>query len=299
MRVFVTGATGFVGSAVVAELLAHGHSVLGLARSEAGAAALAAAGAEVHRGALEDLDGLTRGAALCDGVVHTGFVHDFARFAECCAVDRAAIGALGDGLPGSDRPLLVTAGLAIGIFGRLITEADAAMPASAVYPRASEDAAAELVARGIRAGTVRLPPSVHGDGDHGFVPILTRLAREKGVSAYVGEGLNRWPAVHRTDAAAVYRLGLERMGAGDRFHAVADEGVAFRDIAEVIGRRIGVPAVGLEPEAAAAHFGWMTHFAAMDVPTSSAVTRARLGWAPTGPGLLDDIDRAAYFAAAA
>ena len=291
MRVFVTGATGWVGSAVVEELVAAGHQVTGLARSDDKAAALAAAGAEVLRGTLDDLDALRRAASATDAVIHTAFDHDFSRFAENAEQDRRAIETLGDVLVGSDRPLIVTSGVALLAPGRVATEAD--VPASdPSFPRRSEAAARVLARRGVRAATLRLATSVHGLGDRAFIPILIGLAREKGVSAYLGDGLNRWPGVHRLDAAHLYRLVLEAGATEPAYHAIADQGVPLRDIAEVIGRRLGVP---VEPRGVE-HFGWFADFVGLDMPASSERTRSWLGWAATGPDLLADIDQPGYYA---
>ena len=295
MQVFVTGATGWVGSAVVKELMAAGHRVLGLARSDPGADALKSTGALVHRGSLADLESLRSGARQSDAVIHTAFNHDFSKFAENCAEDERAIEALGSVLEGSNRPLLVTSGVALLSPGRTATEADAP-PANSPIPRKSEAATEALVKRGVTASSIRLAPSVHGHGDHGFVPILIGIARATGVSAYIGDGLNRWPAVHRLDAARLYRLALERGVKGERFHAVAEEGVPFLEIAEVIGRRLNIPVVSKSPAEAAQHFGWFAMFAGIDAPASSARTRAELGWKPEQPGLIADVDHPAYFA---
>lgn len=297
MRIFVTGATGFVGSAVVNELLRAGHEVTGLARSDAGAAQLSAAGAQVHRGALEDLDSLARGAAAADGVIHTAFIHDFSKFQENCETDRGVVAALAGALAGSTRALIVTSGSALVPSGALATEAS---PAGDAHPRvASEQAVDAAVAKGVNASVMRLPPSVHGAGDHGFVPMLIALAREKGVSAYIGAGDNRWPAVHRLDAARLYRLALEHgNNPHRRWHAIADEGVPFREIAAAIGHGLGLPTVSLTREEAAAHFGWFAHFAGIDNHGSNAFTRELTGWTPAQAGLLADVEDAAsgYFA---
>jgi nucleoside-diphosphate-sugar epimerase len=295
MRIFVTGATGFVGSAVVADLIAAGHQVLGLARSDAAATALRAAGAEVHHGDLEDTNSLQQGAAATDGVIHTGFIHDFARFRQVCEIDGRAIAALGSVLAGTDKLMIVTAGVALLASGRLATEQDAGPAPTDAYPRMSEQAAAAAAAQGARVSVVRLAPSVHGDGDHGFVPMLINIARETGVSAYIGEGTNRWAAVPRRDAASLFRLALEKSMAGTNYHGIAEEGIAFREIAEAIGRGLNLPVASIAPDKAADHFGWFTGFAGLDCAASSALTRAQLGWQPTQAGLIHDLDQGRYF----
>jgi nucleoside-diphosphate-sugar epimerase len=297
MRVFVTGATGFIGSAIVRELIDAGHEVLGLARSDVAAKSLVAEGAAVHRGSLEDLESLRSGAAAADGVIHTAFIHDFSNYGPAAEADRRAIETLLGALADSDRPLIVTSGTLIAQRqGSLATEEDAPSPN---FPRKSEEAALALTARGVRASVLRLPPSVHGNGDHGFVPRLISIAREKGVSAFIGDGLNRWPAVHRLDAAHLYRLVLEKSSVGARYHGVADEGIPTRKIAEAIGRGLNIPVVSKSREEAADHFGWIARFFGIDGPASSAQTQERLGWSPVQPGLIADLNAEHYFEQAA
>lgn len=300
MRVFVTGATGFIGSAIVRDLLDHGHQVLGLTRSEAGAQALQAAGTQVHRGDLDDLESLRSGAVQSDGVIHCAFDHsafrhqEISKFVEVCEKDRRAIEALGAGLAGSDRPLVITSGTGMGSRGpgQLATEDH--YDANHMNPRkASEEAAASVAGRGVNVSVVRLP-QVHDTEKQGLVTMTIPIAREKGVSAYIGEGLNRWPAAHVSDVARLYRLALEKAQPGSRYHAVAEEGITTREIAEVIAEGLKIPAVSLAPEEAQPHFGLLAMFAGLDLPASSAITRAKLGWNPTGPGLLEDLKNMQY-----
>jgi nucleoside-diphosphate-sugar epimerase len=295
MRIFVTGASGFVGSAVVQELLGTGHQVLGLARTAEAAQSLNTAGAEVHRGSLDDLDSLRRGAEITDGVIHCAFIHDFTQYAAAAEADRRAIEAMGAALAGTNRPFIATSGVAgLTRTGELITEDDTRDPAVPAM-RHSEDAALALVPRGVRAMVIRLAASVHDRNDHGFVPTLINIAREKGEAAYIGDGSNRWPGVHRLDAARLYRLALEYGTAGARYHGVADEGIALREIAAVVGRHLNVPVVSKSAEDAPTHFGWMAGFAGLDIAASSTLTQQRLGWQPSHVGLLADLEQGHYF----
>jgi nucleoside-diphosphate-sugar epimerase len=290
MRIFITGAAGFVGTALVPELIQAGHQVLGLTRSEAGVKALTAAGAQAQQGAIEDLETLRASAAKSDAVIHLAFNHDFSKFAANSEADKRAIEALGVALKGTDRPLIVTSGVAIVAPGRLATEDDSHPPVSAHLPRASEAAAVALAEQGINASTMRLS-QIHDTHKAGLVTFLAAIARQKGVSAYVGDGRNRWAAAHLLDTAHLYRLAIEQGKAGDRYHAVAEEGVALRDIAEAIGRGLNIPVVSKTPEEAAEHFGFLAFFASTDGPVSSAQTQQRFGWRPTNnPTLIEDLN---------
>ena len=294
MRVFVTGASGFVGSATVKELIAAGHKVLGLVRSDKGAEQVAAAGAEVLRGDVNDPEILRQGATSCDAVIHTAFNHDFSRYKQNCEDDRKVIETLGDALAGTGKPLVVTSGVGLLNYGRLVTEDDAAPSSDAIPRAASEEAAKAVAAKGVDAYIVRLPPSTHGAGDHGFVPMIIDMAKEKGVSAYVGDGQNLWPAAHRNDAAAIYRLAIEKRPTLKVFHAVAETGVPFKEIAEAIGKGLNAPVAGKTGDEIAAHFTWFAHFAAMDCASSAQKTKDALGWEPKGLGLIEDM-MANYF----
>lgn len=291
MRVFVTGATGFIGSRIVPELIGAGHQVLGLARSDAGAQSLAAAGADVHRGDLEDLESLRSGAAASDAVLHVAFRHDWTKFAESCELDKRAIEAIGEVLQGSSRPFIVSSGVGVAE-GRAATEDDPPLSAPS-FPRVSEITAAALTDRGVHASVMRLP-QVHDTEKQGLITFLISIARTKGVSAYIGDGLNRWPAAHVTDVARLYRLALEKFTAGARYNAVAEEGVPLKDIANVIGHGLNVPVISIAPEQAHAHFGFLGFFAGRDARVSSAQTRAELRWNPAGPDLLTDLGNMSY-----
>jgi nucleoside-diphosphate-sugar epimerase len=306
MRVFVTGASGWIGSAVVPELIDAGHEVTGLARSDASAAALTAAGAQVHRGTLDDLDSLRSAAAASDGVIHLAFKHDIAfsgDFQGAADADRRAVETFGEALAGSGRPFLIASGTLGVAVGRVATErdghgADPALAAWGAGPQtrqATAELALSLASRGVRSSIVRLPPTNHGEGDNGFMATLVAIARDKGVSGYIGDGSNRWPAVHRLDSAHLFRLALEQAPAGSTLHAVADEGVPIRGVAEVIGRHLDVPVVSVPPDQAGEHFSWLGGFIGADSPASSALTRELLGWRPTQPGLIEDLDKGHYF----
>ena len=299
MRVFLTGATGFIGSRIVPELIAAGHQVLGLARSDSGARWLEQAGAAVHRGVLEDPDGLASGADRADAVIHTAFDHDFSNFLANCEKDRRVIAAIGGVLAGSERPFIITSGTGMGSAGPGRPATEDVVDWNNVNPRiASEREGADQAARGVSVAVVRLP-QVHDTEKQGLITPLVGISRAKGVSAYVGAGANRWPAAHVDDVARLYRLALERHETGARYHAVAEEGVPVRRIAEVLGAGLGVRTVSLSPEEAADHFGWLAPFAGLDLPASSAWTRQRLAWEPSGPGLIADLERMDYAASAA
>lgn len=297
MRVFVTGASGWIGSAVVPELLSAGHEVTGLARSDASADRIRAAGATPLTGSLDDLESIRSGAAAADAVIHLGFKHDFSDFAGAGRTERAVIATIGDELAGSDRPFLFASGI-VARPGEVLTEDIPSPHVGAEAPRGGSEAFAfEYADRGVRPVALRFSPTVHGRGDHGFSAELVRVAREKGVAGYVSDGANRWPAVHRADAAHLVRLALEQATPAARVHAVAEEGIPTRAIAEAIGAGLGLPVESIAPEDVAGHFGWIGQFFGMDIPASSAITRERYGWAPTGPTLLEDFAAGAYFEA--
>jgi nucleoside-diphosphate-sugar epimerase len=295
MRVFVTGASGWIGSAVVPELLAAGHEVVGLARSDEAAAAVVDAGAEAHRGSLDDLDSLRAGARSADAVIHLAFKHDFSDYAGAGRTERAAIEAFGDVLEGSGRPFLFASGVALIAPGQVVTERSMPPVKGPDAPRGgAEELALGFADRGIRPVALRFAPTVHGEGDHGFLAVLVDIARQRGAAGFVGDGSNRWPAVHRLDAARLVALALEKAPAGAAVHAVADEGIEARAIAEAVGRQLDVPVISIAPERAAEHFGWIGAFFAADIPASSALTRELLGWTPVQPGLLEDLDSGSY-----
>jgi nucleoside-diphosphate-sugar epimerase len=304
MRIFVTGASGWIGSAVVPELLGAGHEVVGLARSEASAQALEAVGATVHRGDVDDPDGLAKAAADSDGVIHLAFQHEVAfggNFAAAAAADRRAVEAMGAALADSDRPFVLASGLLAVKADGVATEDDGLVPSAETRANPAGQRAAtallmlSLRGMGVRSSVLRFPPSVHGDGDNGFMAILVGIARQKGVAGYVGDGTNRWPGVHRSDAARLARLAVEAAPAGSVLHAVGDEGVAFRDIAETMGRHLGLPAASVAPAAAAEHFGFLGHLVSLDSPATATITRELLGWEPTGPSLVEDLEQDHYY----
>jgi nucleoside-diphosphate-sugar epimerase len=297
MRVFVTGASGFIGSAVVQDLLANGHQVLGMVRSESATEKLVSLGAKAHRGDLYDLESIKSGAVLCDAVIHTAFDHDFSKFKDNCETDRKVIDALAEALAGTAKPLVITSGVgALGKFDRLVTEDDLPKSGSDISPRmASEEAAHKAMEAGVDAYIMRLPPTVHGRGDHGFIPMIINITKQQGISAYIGEGLNRWPAVHRFDAATLYRLIIEQRPALKIHHAVAEEGVAFKEIATAIGEGLQAPVMSKTGDEVAAHFTWFTYFAGFDCATSSAKSRLTTGWQPKQTGLIEDMKTGGYF----
>jgi nucleoside-diphosphate-sugar epimerase len=296
MRVFVTGASGWIGSAAVGELLAAGHEVVGLARSDTSAASLVASGAQVRRGDLDDLDSIRKGAANAEAVLHLANKHDFDHPAVSNQAERAAVRAIGDVLTGSGRPFLLASGVAGPAQGRVATEDDRSPFHGPDSPRGgSENLALEYVDRGVHTVSVRFAPTVHGAGDHGFIAALVAIARQKGAAGYVGDGTNHWPAIHRSDAAQITRLGLEKAPAGTLLHAVGEEGVPTREIAEAIGRGLHLPVTSIAPQDAEQHFGWIGRFFAMDIPASSARTQELLGWTPSGPTLIQDLDAGSYF----
>jgi len=288
MKVFVTGASGFIGSAVVQELLNAGHEVTGLARSDESAKSISEAGARALKGSLDDLDSLKRGASAADGVIHTAFIHDFSQYAKAADADKVAIEAMGNVLAGSDRPLIVTGGiLGLEKENGFITENMAAPP----FPRASETAALALADNNVNASVIRLPPSVHDKGDKGFIPFIIATARRKGVAAYVGDGNNRWPAVHRLDATHLFRLALEKAIKGARYNAIGDKGIPMRELAEVIGKYLDLPVKSISPDKAVEHFDWMGRFIVFDAPATANKTQEQLGWAPTHIGLIEDMQQ--------
>lgn len=306
MRIFVTGASGWIGSAVVPELIGAGHQVVGLARSDASAAALTAAGAEVHRGTLDDVDGLRTAAGESDGVIHLAFKHEIAfsgDFQGAADADRRAVEVFGQALAGSDRPFVIASGLLGFTGGEVATERDgheldlvaAGMRAGPATRLATAELTISLASGGVRSSVLRLPPTCHGDGDNGFMATLVAIARDRGISGYIGDGSNRWAAVHRLDTAPLFRMAVEEAPAGSTLHAVADQGVPIRDIAEVIGAHLEVPVVSISPEEAGEHFTWLAHFLAADCPASSAMTRELLGWKPTQLELIDDLNQGHYF----
>ena len=291
---FVTGATGYIGSAIVQDLLASGHTVLGLARSDASADALRRIGVGVHRGSVTDAESLAAGARAADGVVHTAFIHDFSAYVENTQIDERAVRAMAQAMEGTGKPFVATSGTTVLTPGRLGTEDQAPDPDSPGSPRARSEAALPFSQRGVRTSVVRLPPTVHGPGDTAFIPAVIGVARQSGVSAYVGDGENRWPAVHRLDAARLFRLALESAEPGARLHGVAEEGIRLRDVAQAIGDGLGIPVRSIPAEEAGDHFGFLGGFLSVDNPTSSATTRKTLGWTPTEPSLLDDVHHAGY-----